>query len=149
MSKSILDHIKNGTYRPGRHAGKGVKESLPEPPRPPADLPESMRKIWENEVKTLFESTSIAEKDLPALRELVTQLHYMQLAAADLERNGLTITANLKAGPKVVQNPAFRVFQDCQRVVMQYRQQFGLTPMSGQKMTMPPPQRPDPLDTFN
>ena len=76
MSKSILDHIKNGTFRPSRHAGKGVKKHLNSVPEPPEDLPEMAKEIWRAEAKHLFEATTISAKDLPALQELVMPVSY-------------------------------------------------------------------------
>jgi len=144
--KSILDHIHRGTYRKDRHEGRGSKKRLEALPEPPESLPKAAKEIWQKEVAQLFEATAISPKDLPALYELVMQVYYMQLAAADLEKNGLCLTADLKAGKTTVANPAWRVYQDAQRIVLALRKEFGLTPQSSQRMAMPEPPRHDPLD---
>ena len=144
--KSVKQHIAQGTYRPDRHEGKGVTKGLEKPPPPPKDLPEAAREIWKAEVGELFAATVIAAKDLPTLRDLVMQVMYMRDAEADLKKNGLTIKADLKAGEKLVTNPAWRIFQDAQKIVLQIRKEFGCTPLSGQRMTMPEPPKPDPFD---
>lgn len=143
--KSITQHLKQATYRADRHEGKGVTNGLKKPPPPPKDLPEAAREIWKAEVGELFEATVIAAKDLPVLRDLVMQVMYMRQAEADLKTNGLTIKADLKAGQKLVTNPAWRIYQDAQKIVLQIRKEFGCTPLSGQRMTMPEPPKPDPL----
>jgi len=147
--KSILDHIHRGTYRKDRHEGRGSKKRLDALPEPPESLPEAAKEIWRKEVAQLFEATAISPKDLPALVDLVMAAYHSQLAAADLEKNGLTLTVDLKAGRKVIANPAWRVYQDAQRILLALRKEFGLTPQSSQRMTMPEPPKPDPLDQFS
>jgi len=147
--KSQDQHIKDGTFRPNRHQHKGAKTRLETAPPPPAKMPKAAHAIWREIVAEIFETSALSLKDLGALSILVLHEWYCVTARADLEKNGLVIIAELKAGPKATQNPAWRVLQDATRVVVHLRQQFGLTPMSGQRMSLPDPiKKYDPLDAL-
>lgn len=139
--KTTAQHKADGTYRDDRHAKRMHFEPLETVPPPPDDLPKGAATIWSLEALNLVNLRTLHDKDLPALRDLVLNVYFMELAQRDLEKNGMTLFAELKDGKKPVSNPAWRQFQDAQKIVIQLRKEFGITPMSGQKIEKPEPPR--------
>ena len=131
MSKPISQHRSDGTYRKDRHGKKNQAEPLTSMPKMPANLPDLCRDIWRMEVSNLVECRLIARKDLPAVAEMVRNIFLMQTTTELIDKYGALIE-NDKGG--LMRNPAFTTLEKAQSFVLQYRKEFGLTSLSGQKL---------------
>lgn len=74
--KPVEVHLRNGTYRPDRHAAPvlvGGRPSLDELREPPEDLPEDAKAFWADTVVRLIEVGIVDRVDVPILEQLATQ----------------------------------------------------------------------------
>lgn len=129
--KPISQHKSDGTYRNDRHGKKNQAEPLTSMPKFPSNLPEMCRDIWRTEVSNLVENRLIARKDLPAVAEMVRNIYLVNTTIELIEKYGALIQ-NDKGG--IMRNPAFTTLEKAQSFVLQYRKEFGLTSLSGQKL---------------
>jgi len=131
--KSIAKHIKSGTYRPTLHARKLVVEPMNYLPEPPKNLPPEAHEIWRTITEDLIGRRIIAEKDLGALEMLVSTLHLVQVSYRDLATQGPTLSNKGRLYP----NPNLRTWSGAQRMAAQLLREFGLSPLSGQRLDTP------------
>jgi P27 family predicted phage terminase small subunit len=131
MNKPISQHKSDGTYRKDRHGKKNQAEPLTSMPKFPPNLPELCRDIWRIEMSNLVECRLIARKDVPAVAEMVRNIFLVQTTGELIERYGALIE-NDKGG--LIRNPAFTTLEKAQCFILQYRKEFGLTSLSGQKL---------------
>jgi len=132
--KSIAKHKADGTFKPSLHARKLVVEPLDYLPEPPENLPPEAHELWRTYATNLVSRRIIAEKDLGALEMLVSTLHLVQVSYRDLATQGPTLTNKGRAYP----NPNLRTWSNAQRMAAQLLREFGLSPLSGQRLDSPP-----------
>ena len=101
----------------------------------PNYLPKEAKPIWDREVKALQDMRIISEKDIPAVAEMVSHLHTIELANEDIKLYGRLIKTNTGG---LSRNPAYSTRREAYAFVLQYRKEFGLTPLSEQRMDKPP-----------
>ncbi len=153
--KPISEKKLNGTSRKDRDAGR--METYVKPmetlPPPPPHFDERQKEKWQECCKLMKEAGVLANMDLDAIAMYVENWFMAADAYADLRDNGMTVwvekynkEGNLES-KRPMTNPAFRQYQDCQKILNPLMQQFGFTPKSRMaiRLNAPKPKNESPI----
>lgn len=115
------------------------------PRAPRGRLPDAGKRLWRYLVPKLADLGLLTELDTTALEMMC--LHYATAVEAEtlLREEGL-VTIGAKGG--LVKHPAVQILRDNSIAFRQYAEQFGLTPSSRSRITMPMPEEPDELEAL-
>lgn len=137
----------NGTYRPSRHGGRMETHTKTVESIPPAPLhfDERHAQKWDECCKLMLDAGVLANMDLDAVSLYVENWFMAADAYEDLRANGMTVWVEKynKEGKleskRPMTNPAFRQYQDCQKILTPLMQQFGFTPKSRMSIRLDAP----------
>ena len=134
-----------GTHRKDREAPNALAfDPARDALDPPADLkPEAARQCWRVVAKELHHKSMLATVDLALLRAYCYQVSLMMEAEAELEANGKTITITNKGGGSyATRSPWVAILSDATEKVSKIGQQFGFSPSSRTRISIPTPEKP-------
>lgn len=139
----------NGTYKPSRDAGRMEESTRHLETIPPPPLHFDARQIakWDECCKLMKEAGVLASMDLDAICMYVENWFMAADAYEDLRDNGMTVWVEKynKEGKleskRPMTNPAFRQYQDCQKVLNPLMQQFGFTPKARMAIKLSAPKQ--------
>ena len=147
-AKSTEDHIKDGTYRPARHANRGVSFSTLDFMSIPEELNKAAADQWEIIIPQLLEKGLITEVDLPELKDAF--IHYgtaqdcLSYVNENFENHAAYLASlNLCKGQCNLLN-SYSSSMDYYNKIMH---KFGATPMERMKIKVEP-KKEDGADTF-
>ncbi len=133
--KSIQKHIEDNTYNTTRHGNKIKPSPIVTPIKMPETLPKEAAHIWRTEAKEVQEMRILSEKDIQALADLVRVIYRRECCEKDVKIYGYLIKTNSGA---MQRNPALTTIEKCDTLIHAMRKEFGLTPLSAQRMATPP-----------
>lgn len=130
-------HRAEGTLRPDRHSRTPVVVAGRKPLRPRTGLPKDVAKCF-RELAKLGEAIW-DQADSPLVEAAATALARARAAAADIERNGITITLTKvsRSGDEyedVVPNPALRVERSAWDQFRHLADRLGIGPVARARM---------------
>jgi P27 family predicted phage terminase small subunit len=127
IRKSDAQHARDGTRRADRQAPRVVRpdEALKVLPKPPAGLPKSALPHWREIGGLLVARRVLTVGDLFLLASLASTLAMEAKAAAEVERDGLTVEGATGGRKK---HPAVAVIETARRDAMLMFKALGLTP---------------------
>jgi P27 family predicted phage terminase small subunit len=114
----------------------------PQMPPCPEHLDVEARKVWERLAPQLHARGLLTELDVDALGALCSTQAILSEARERLADEGLVVT-----GPRgaVKPSPWLAIANQAQRDLRSLAAEFGLTPLSRQRITVVPPPAPDPF----
>ena len=117
-------------------------------PRVPRDLPPGARKYWKKQAPRLARLGLLTELDLDSLREWCMCRAFEDQANETLAREGLLIpVGGERTGLK--KNPAAQLSRDFGQRAAQIAAQFGMTPASRGRLSVPEPTQGDVVDDLS
>lgn len=136
-----------GTGRADRDAARleNFVPTLSVTPLPPRGFDAKHRRKWNETAGKLVSMGVLSEADLDALVVLVQNMVLAENAYESVRTDGMVIMVKTAKGEKPIQNPAFRVYMECQKNVKPLLEQFGMTPKSRQGLKVKEPEQQDPL----
>ena len=140
------DELKqNGTYRKDRHANRvtGTKEG--KIPKAPDDFDAEHKAKWKEVCNLLKLSDQLMAQDSDAIRAYVENSIMARKAWALIIQEGMIVSTTVRDSVVERANPAFRVYQDCQKILKGLYDQFGFTPYARQRLKMKEPVKSDPI----
>lgn len=140
--KSTEEKRKQGTSRPDRDADRveNIVATLDHIPPSPRHFAGRHKKKWEEVCRLLSEVRVLAAQDVDAVTLYVENWFLASDAYKDLKENGMSIKVfeekedGRQVLKKVFPNPAFRQYQDCQKILKPLLEHFGFTPKSRQAL---------------
>ena len=134
--KPVSEKKLNGTHRADRDAGRleTVVKPLQSIPPAPHHFDERQTEKWRECCKLMKDADVLADMDLDAIALYVENWFMAADAYADLRDNGMTVWVEqynkegVMTSKRPMTNPAFRQYQDCQKVLNPLMNQFGFTP---------------------
>ena len=153
--KPVEEKKLNGTSRADRDSGRleSIVSTLSELPEAPIHFDERHKEKWSECCKLMKDAGVLANMDLDAIAMYVENWFMAADAYADLRDNGMTVwvekynkEGNLES-KRPMTNPAFRQYQDCQKILNPLMQQFGFTPKSRMaiRVNAPKPKSESPI----
>lgn len=112
--------------------GKPVRRVVlaPKAPGMPSGLGAVAAAEWRRVVKELERAGVLAEVDRGVLTAYVTAWQHMMEAEAKLRKDGIVVTAKGSTGSPVVKHPAWQIYREANRTMLQAAQQLYITPVS-------------------
>lgn len=117
-----------------RPSNKNEPKPKPIAPRMPPGLPEDAQKLWKKIGPELEELNLLTTIDGPAFTMLVLHYSFAMKAMRLLKRDGVMAKGR---GDKTKKHPAHQVFRDHSAQVRAYLSEFGMTPSSRARISMP------------
>jgi len=113
---------------------------------PPAWIGKYGREFWKEEAPELIELGVLTEADLPMWSILCCTWNMLRRSLESLDQDGLT-TKDERGLPR--KNPAWTLFNSAAKDFSRLAQEFGMTPLSRQRLDVKPPvQEDDPWADF-
>lgn len=133
-----------GTHRKDREAPNALDfNPTTDLPDPPEDLrPETARSCWQVCARELHAKGLLAAVDLALLRAYCYQVALMMEAEAELELNGKMAPRETAYGIHYVKSPWVSVLADATEKVLKLGAQFGFSPSSRTRISMPTAEKP-------
>lgn len=131
--KSTEEHIKNGTYKPSRHEGRGITikplETLPAP----IDLSERASKKWDEIVPAMLAAGLVSAVDVVILKDAFTSYDIAQdcLEKVNVYESYGEYLSNLD---KIKQMNLLDVYKDYMNRFHKIMMKFGVTPEARTRM---------------
>lgn len=139
-------HLKVLEGNPGKRPLKDEPRPTPKVPRAPGWLSKEARAEWRRVVPELGRLGLLTVVDRAALVAYCEAWALHKIAVEDVQTNGLTITIErprFHRGEQVgvetlyIHNPATRVMKEAAATLRALATEFGLTPFSRSRLTMP------------
>ena len=128
--KPVLQKQKEGTSRSDRDAGRveTIVKPVSQLPPSPKHFDRRQTAKWKECCRLLMAANVLADHDLDAITLYVENWFLAADAYQDLKERGTTFTMETPTGPKIISNPSFRQYQDCQKILKPLMAEFGFTP---------------------
>lgn len=127
--KAVEVHLREGTFRPDRHAPPGLIAGRPrrdELNEPPAHLPEDARALWRAYVPDLVACGIVDRVDVPMLEQLCVQYSRIRAAQRVIADVGLFTRGSVG---QIRAHPAVRIEAEATILFDRLAQQFGIGPL--------------------
>ena len=151
--KKTPNEIKKvqGTYRTNEAPQNPfVPDQFDGVPEPPDDLGKIGKMIWQGTVKELHEKGMLYNIDIPMLHIYCQEYDNYQEAEKKLRTEGRVVEQTNKNGStNLVQSPWINIKSKSWEVIKSLSLQFGLTPVSRNKIELPKKEDGDPLAFLN
>ena len=136
--KAVPDHMKllKGTQRPHR-VNKDQPKPVDDMPKAPNWLPAGALEFFGYYAARLEAIGLASSTHTEALGQLSLAAYQVAQHAATIEKEGYFIEIETKSGWSVRHHPAAIQLADAQRRVMAFTAEFGLTPASQGKVSVP------------
>lgn len=140
--KSVEDHIKNGTYKPSRHEGRGITieplETLPAP----VSLSERAAEKWEEIVPAMLSAGLVSVVDAVILKDAFISYDIAQdcLEKVNAYESYGEYLANLD---KIKQMNLLDVYKEHMNRFHKIMMKFGVTPEARTRMRVNPKEKDD------
>ena len=148
--KKIPNEIKKlqGTYRSNEAPDNPfIPDGFEGIPDPPEELGKIGKLIWTGTVTELQNKGMLYNIDMPIIHMYCQEYENYQLAEKELATNGRLIEHTNKSGvTNVVPSPWVSIKSKSWEVIKFLSQQFGLTPVSRNKLDMPESKELNELD---
>lgn len=102
----------------------------------PEWMPATGRELWEELSVRLSESGVITVLDESALEALCLSYALMRQAAAEMLKEGFTVTGDKGT---IKKHPAFSIYKSNADTYRRFAEQFGLSPLARQRLDLPEP----------
>lgn len=138
--KSVEDHIKNGTYKPSRHEGRGITieplETLPAP----VSLSERAAEKWEEIVPAMLSAGLVSVVDAVILKDAFISYDIAQdcLEKVNAYESYGEYLANLD---KIKQMNLLDVYKEHMNRFHKIMMKFGVTPEARTRMRVKPKEK--------
>ncbi len=139
-----------GTLRESRQTENEMDiDSLQSIPPPPSHFQERAIKEWELVTETLHNIDLLYEEDLPQLQAYCFNVWMLEKSEQELSKQGFLGTYKNKGGHSYVsKNKWISIYNEAIDKVVKLGAQFGFSPTSRTKISMPNQKKSDPLDGF-
>lgn len=140
--KSVEDHIKNGTYKPSRHEGRGITieplETLPAP----VSLSKRAAEKWEEIVPAMLSAGLVSVVDAVILKDAFISYDIAQdcLEKVNAYESYGEYLANLD---KIKQMNLLDVYKEHMNRFHKIMMKFGVTPEARTRMRVKPKEKDD------
>ena len=136
--KLTLEKISKGTYRKSRygHVNNNVIP-ISSIPQCPAYFKDPAREVWKISLEELFEKKVISKIDLPLFEQYCFQYDVLTDAIEDMKNGAVIPIKNNGGGKSMIKNPAFTVYAEAYDRIHKTSQQFGLNPLSRERINIP------------
>ena len=140
--KSVEEHIKNGTYKPSRHEGRGISiepvESLPAP----VSLSKKAAEKWEEIVPAMVSAGLVSVVDAVILKDAFTSYDIAQdcLEKVNAYESYGEYLSNLD---KIKQMNLLDVYKEHMNRFHKIMMKFGVTPEARTRMRVKPKEKDD------
>lgn len=140
--KSVEDHIKNGTYKPSRHEGRGITIEPLEKLPAPISLSKRAAEKWEEMVPAMLDAGLVSILDAVILKDAFTSY---DIAQDCLEKvNGYDSYGEyLRNLNKTTQMNLLDVYKDHMNRFHKIMMKFGVTPEARTRMRVKPKEKDD------
>ena len=140
--KSIEDHIKNGTYKPSRHEGRGITIEPVEKLPPPVSLSKKAAEKWEEMVPAMISAGMVSIVDAVILKDAFTSYDIAQDCLEQV--NGYeSYGVYLKGLDKTRQMNLLDVYKEHMNRFHKIMMKFGVTPEARTRMRVKPKEKDD------
>ena len=143
--KSTAEHVRDGTYKPSRHGGRGragTRKVIPIPD-PPADAPALFKTTWRETAAVLDPLKIVTEADLAAFTLLVQALTVCADAFARIYKgarpglNALVYEKPFKDGVQRTATPEVGILIQAQKLAAFHLSRFGMSPADRARVDAP------------
>ena len=140
--KSVEDHIKNGTYKPSRHEGRGITIEPVEKLPPPVSLSKKAAEKWEEMVPAMISAGMVSIVDAVILKDAFTSYDIAQDCLEQV--NGYeSYGVYLKGLDKTRQMNLLDVYKEHMNRFHKIMMKFGVTPEARTRMRVKPKEKED------
>ncbi len=140
--KSVEDHIKNGTYKPSRHEGRGITIEPVEKLPPPVSLSKKAAEKWEEMVPAMISAGMVSIVDAVILKDAFTSYDIAQDCLEQV--NGYeSYGVYLKGLDKTRQMNLLDVYKEHMNRFHKIMMKFGVTPEARTRMRVKPKEKDD------
>lgn len=140
--KSVEDHIKNGTYKPSRHEGRGITIEPVEKLPPPVSLSKKASEKWEEMVPAMISAGMVSIVDAVILKDAFTSYDIAQDCLEQV--NGYeSYGVYLKGLDKTRQMNLLDVYKEHMNRFHKIMMKFGVTPEARTRMRVKPKEKDD------
>lgn len=141
--KPIPTNVKKlqGTYRKDRDVGKDFNlPAAQDIPKPPTYFRKRARDVWHKVIFELEKLNLLTNLDFELLAAFCYQVQIMEVAARDINKNGMFMESTNKQGATYrYKNPAVSIYNEAVTQVNKLAQQFGLSPSARTRIKVPDP----------
>lgn len=140
--KSVEDHIKNGTYKPSRHEGRGITIEPPETLPAPVSLSKRAAEKWEEIVPAMLSAGLVSVVDAVILKDAFISYDIAQdcLEKVNAYESYGEYLANLD---KIKQMNLLDVYKEHMNRFHKIMMKFGVTPEARTRMRVKPKEKDD------
>jgi P27 family predicted phage terminase small subunit len=121
---------------PGHRSIPKPLRTAPRTPQAPRELSAEARAEWKRVVPDLDRQGVLTRGDRAALTGYVTAWSTMQAAQRVIDANGLTYVTDTGF---IRPRPEVQIAREAREQLLRFAQQFGLTPLSRDRLSAPPP----------
>ncbi len=138
--KSIEDHIKNGTYKPSRHDGRGITIEPLEKLPAPINLSERAAEKWEEVVPAMLAAGLVSVVDVVILKDAFISYDIAQdcLEKVNAYESYGEYLSNLD---KIKQMNLLDVYKEHMNRFHKIMMKFGVTPEARTRMRVKPKEK--------
>lgn len=138
--KSVEEHIKNGTYKPSRHEGRGITIEPVEKLPPPVSLSKKAAEKWEEMVPAMISAGMVSIVDAVILKDAFTSYDIAQDCLEQV--NGYeSYGVYLKGLDKTRQMNLLDVYKEHMNRFHKIMMKFGVTPEARTRMRVKPKEK--------
>ena len=140
--KSVEEHLKNGTYKPSRHEGRGITIEPVEKLPPPVSLSKKAAEKWEEMVPAMISAGMVSIVDAVILKDAFTSYDIAQDCLEQV--NGYeSYGVYLKGLDKTRQMNLLDVYKEHMNRFHKIMMKFGVTPEARTRMRVKPKEKDD------